>query len=83
MKADASGFSLHEILLIVGVQLRTGELVLESGNNIGSMLFHEGKILQAFSPSSRAVRRALFIHGKIAAGILVSCSNFLPWPDRA
>jgi len=55
MKANTSGFSLNDILLLVGMQGRTGELVLEAGNNIGTMLFNKGRILQAFSPYSRAI----------------------------
>lgn len=55
MKADTSGFKLHDILLLIGLEGRTGELTLESGNNIGSLLFHEGKILLAFSPYTRAI----------------------------
>lgn len=55
MNRDESGFQLHDILLLLAVQRRTGELVLESGNNIGTLLFHEGHILQAFSPYSRAI----------------------------
>lgn len=62
---------MHEVLLIVGVQLRTGELVLESGNNIGSMLFHEGKILQAFSPYSRAIGDLLVADGLINEAELI------------
>lgn len=49
------GFSVTDIILLIGMQGRTGELVLESGNNIGTMLFYEGKILQAFSPCSRSI----------------------------
>lgn len=55
MKADTSGFRLHDILVLIGLEGRTGELTLESGNNIGSLLFREGKILLAFSPYTRAI----------------------------
>lgn len=55
MSCELSGFHLQDVLLIVGLQGRTGELVLESGNNLGSIFFHEGRILQAFSPYSRAI----------------------------
>lgn len=55
MDGKTSGFSIEGILLLLGLEKRTGELVMESGNNIGSMLFHEGKILQAFSPYTRAL----------------------------
>jgi len=65
MKAHTSGFSLADILLLVGMQGRTGELVLEAGNNIGTMLFHKGRILQAFSPYSRAFGDLLVEGGMI------------------
>lgn len=50
-----SGFSIYDVLFLIGLQARTGELVMESGNNIGSILLHDGAILQAFSPYSRAI----------------------------
>ncbi len=65
MKTKISGFSLNDIFLLVGMQERTGELVLEAGNNIGTMLFHKGKILQAFSPYSRAIGDLLVEGGMI------------------
>ena len=46
---------MYDALLLIGLEGRTGELVVESGNNIGSLLFHEGKILLAFSPYTRAI----------------------------
>ena len=55
MNANSSGFKLYDALLLIGLEGRTGELVVESGNNIGSLLFHEGKILLAFSPYTRAI----------------------------
>jgi hypothetical protein len=55
MKCEFAEFMLQDIFLLIGLKARTGELVLESGNNIGSMVFHDGKILQAFSPYSRAI----------------------------
>ncbi len=55
MNAETTGFKLHDILLLFGMEGRTGELVVESGNNIGTLLFHEGKILLAFSPYTRAI----------------------------
>jgi hypothetical protein len=63
MKADTSGFKLHDILILIGLEGRTGELTLESGNNIGSLLFHEGKILLAFSPYTRAIGDLLVEQG--------------------
>ena len=65
MKTNTSGFLLNDILLLVGMQGRTGELVLEAGNNIGTMLFHKGMILQAFSPYSRAIGDLLVEGGVI------------------
>ena len=55
MNATTSGFNLYDALLLIGLEGRTGELVVESGNNIGSLLFHEGNILLAFSPYTRAI----------------------------
>jgi Domain of unknown function (DUF4388) len=65
MKTDSLGFSLSDILFLIGMQARTGELVLESGNNIGTMVFHKGTILQAFSPYSRAIGDLLVEGGLI------------------
>lgn len=50
-----NGFNVYDVLLLVGVHSRTGEVVIESGNNIGSILVHAGQILHAFSPYSRAI----------------------------
>ena len=55
MCLSKSGFSLLDMLLLIALEGRTGELVLESGNNIGSLLFFEGKLLLAFSPYTRAI----------------------------
>lgn len=55
MNAAQSGFKLQDILLLIGLEGRTGELVVESGNNIGSLIFSEGRILLAFSPYTRAI----------------------------
>jgi hypothetical protein len=63
MNAETSGFGLHDILLLLGMECRTGELVVESGNNIGTLLFHEGKILLAFSPYTRAIGDLLVEQG--------------------
>lgn len=65
MKNFLSGFTLEDVLFIIAVQSRTGELLMESGNNIGSMLFHDGRILQAFSPYSRAIGDLLVEDGVI------------------
>jgi len=63
MKAETSGFALQDILLLIGMEGRTGELVVESGNNIGTLLFHDGKILLAFSPYTRAIGDLLVEQG--------------------
>lgn len=55
MNAKSSGFELYDALLLIGLEGRTGELVVESGNNIGTVLFHQGRILLAFSPYTRAI----------------------------
>lgn len=71
MKANSLELSVADILFLIGVQARTGELVVESGNNIGTMLFHRGKILQAFSPYSRAIGDLLVEEGVITEGDLL------------
>jgi hypothetical protein len=63
MKAETSGFALPDILLLIGMEGRTGELIVESGNNIGTLLFHDGKILLAFSPYTRAIGDLLVEQG--------------------
>ncbi|HEY6010019.1 MAG TPA: DUF4388 domain-containing protein, partial [Nitrospirota bacterium] len=60
------GFALTDVLLLMGMQARSGELVIESGNSIGSILFHQGTILQAFSPYSRAIGDLLVEKGLIS-----------------
>ena len=57
--------------MLVGVKGRTGELLLESGNNIGSILFYEGKVLQAFSPYSRAIGDLLVEDGVMSEAELL------------
>lgn len=71
MKCDSSGFPLQDVLMIIGLQARTGELEMESGNNMGSMYFHEGKILQANSPYSRAIGDLLVEEGVITEAELL------------
>ena len=71
MKCDSSGFPLQDLLIIIGLHARTGELEMESGNNIGSIYFHEGKILQANSPYSRAIGDLLVEEGVISEGELL------------
>lgn len=66
MALTASCFELQDYLLLIGAQGRTGELIIESGNNIGSLLFHEGNILLAFSPYSRAIGDLLVEQGVLS-----------------
>lgn len=66
-----SGFGVLDVLFLVGLQSRTGELVMESGNNIGSILVHEGMILQAYSPYSRAMGDLLVDEGIITESELL------------
>jgi hypothetical protein len=65
MNNNSLELSVTDILFLIGVQARTGELVMESGNNIGTILFHGGKILQASSPYSRAIGDLLVEEGVI------------------
>ena len=71
MKGNSLGLTLSDIFLLIGIQGRTGELTMESGNNIGTMLFHRGKILQAFSPYSRAIGDLLVEDGLISEAELI------------
>ena|SRR3990172_7414267 len=68
---DNAGFSIESILLLIGLQARTGELIIESGNSIGSMIFHEGKILQSFSPYARAIGDLLVEGGALTEAELM------------
>jgi len=65
MLCESSAFNFQDVLLLVGLKGRTGELTIESGNNIGHMLFHRGRILQSMSPYSRAVGDLLVEKGLI------------------
>lgn len=66
MNNNPLDLTVTDILFLIGVQARTGELVIESGNNIGTILFHRGKILQAFSPYSRTIGDMLVEDGVIS-----------------
>jgi hypothetical protein len=68
---DNSGFSIESILLLIGLQARTGELIIESGNSIGSMIFHDGRILQAFSPYASAIGDLLVEGGALTEAELM------------
>jgi len=76
MKIDSLGFSLQDILFLIGIHDRSGELVLESGNNIGTILFHQGKIIQAFSPYSRAFGDLMVERGLISETELIETLKF-------
>ncbi len=69
---DNSGFSIESVLLLIGLQARTGELIIESGNSIGSMIFHDGKILQSFSPYARAIGDLLVEGGALTEAELMA-----------
>lgn len=71
MKNNPLGLNITDVLFLVGMRSRTGELVIESGNNIGTMLMYEGKILQAFSPYSRAIGDQLVEDGLISETELI------------
>lgn len=71
MNTTKSIFELHDLLFLIGAEARTGELVIESGNNIGSLLFHEGKILLAFSPYTKAIGDRLVEQGVINEAELI------------
>ena len=68
---DFSGFSLQDILMLLGAQARSGELEIESGNNIGSIYLYQGRILQANSPYSRAIGDLLVEEGVITEAELL------------
>ena len=72
MKCEFPGFILQDILLLIGLKALTGELVLESGNNIGSMVFQDGRILRAFSPYSRAIGDLLVQQGIVTEAELLT-----------
>lgn len=65
------GFIFQHLLLLIGLTERTGELVLESGNNIGSILFYKGTITLTFSPYSRAIGDLLVDDGVITEAELL------------
>ena len=71
MQNNSLDLSFDDVLFILGMRERTGELVVESGNNIGTMLFHRGKVIQAFSPYSRAIGDLLVEEGMISESELI------------
>jgi uncharacterized protein DUF4388 len=71
IKNNTLGLSLQDMLFLVGIKGSTGELVVESGNNIGTILMHGGRILQAFSPYSRAIGDLLVEDGLLSDSELI------------
>lgn len=71
MTCELTGLRFQDVLLLLAMKGSTGELVLESGNNIGTIIFHKGTILQAFSPYSRAIGDLLVEKGIITEGELL------------
>ena len=63
MNCESGEINFQDALLIIGIKESTGEMTLESGNNIGHMLFYRGRILQAMSPYSRAIGDLLVEEG--------------------
>jgi hypothetical protein len=66
MSFASAGFALQDLILLIAIENRTGELVVEAGNNIGSLLFHKGRILLAFSPYTRAIGDLLVEQGAVS-----------------
>jgi hypothetical protein len=71
MNNRITSFHLPDILLLIAMQGLTGELEIESGNNIGSMLFYQGRILHALSPYSRAIGDLLVEDGLVTETELI------------
>jgi hypothetical protein len=71
MNNNSKGFTLQDAILVIGMQSRSGELMLESGNNIGTMLFYRSNVLHAFSPYSRAIGDLLVEAGVITENDLI------------
>lgn len=71
MSNDSRGITLIEALILIALEKRSGELVIESGNNIGSLVFYEGRILLAFSPYTRAIGDLLVEKGVLTDGELL------------
>jgi len=71
MNCESTEFNLQDVLLLIGLKECTGELTLESGNNIGHMLFYRGKILRSLSPYSRAIGDLLVEEGFITETELI------------
>jgi hypothetical protein len=71
MICEVKGFQFRDVLLVIGLTGRTGELELESGNNMGSIFFQKGVVLQAFSPYSRAIGDLLVDQGFITESELL------------
>jgi len=67
--------TLQDVFLLLGARERIGELTIESGNNIGTFLIYRRKILQAFSPYSRAIGDLLVENGMISESELIETLN--------
>ena len=63
--------ALQDVFLLLGARERTGELTIEAGNNIGTIVIDRGKILQADSPYSRAIGDLLVENGTISESELI------------
>ena len=83
MNQSITGFTLPDVLMLVAMQGLTGELEMESGNNIGSILFHEGRILHALSPYSCAIGDLLVKDGLITEAELIETLKLQKAKDQA
>ena len=63
--------ALQDVFLLLGARERTGELTIEAGNNIGTIVIDRGKILQSYSPYSRAIGDLLVENGTISESELI------------
>ncbi len=77
------GFNVPDILLLIAMQGLTGELELESGNNIGSILFYQGRILHALSPYSRAIGDLLVEDGLVTETELIDMLKLQKTQDHS
>jgi hypothetical protein len=71
MNCESTKFNFQDVLLLIGLKEITGDLTLESGNDIGHMQFYRGRILQAMSPYSRAIGDLLVEEGLITETELI------------
>jgi hypothetical protein len=71
MKPNQQRLSISDVLLVLAAGSRTGELTVEDGNNLGTLLLWQGKILTASSPYSRAIGDLLVDDGLITESELI------------